>query len=384
MSAYQMLKQAYPTAEPNVVSLPNGANTKAIEDNYEFLNGYDEIVVCTDSDEPGQKVAEEIVKALAWARSRWSTCLTRMPTRCCSRIRAVYLSSISSRPRSMCQTGSGVVWMWSLTHLQDQRKGFELPYPLLNQKLHGLRKGELTTITAGSGIGKSTIAREIVYHMLDHHGLKMGLIFLEEPSSKPCYLNVAMDINIPVARIREDHTTVNKDKAKVSFDRLVHNDNFWFIDHFGSIKADSLLEKMRYLAVVKKCDFIVLDHLSMVISGLATTDERKDIDILMTKLAAFVNETGVGILNVVHLKRTGGVSFNHGGAVSLNDLRGSAALEQLSWNVLALERDQQDEENPNISQIRVLKNREWGYTGLCDTCEYNVLTGRHRSIIMGD
>jgi twinkle protein len=98
----------------------------------------------------------------------------------------------------------------------------------------------------------------------------------------------------------------------------------------------------------------------------------------LTEMASFVNESGVGIIAVVHLSRNKGkTSFNEGGQISLNDLRGSAALEQLSWNVLALERSQQaNDGTENQSVIRVLKNRETGWTGQADTCEYNFKTGR--------
>ena len=80
---------------------------------------------------------------------------------------------------------------------------------------------------------------------------------------------------------------------------------------------------------------------------------------------------------VVHLSRNKGkAAFNEGGQVSLTDLRGSAALEQLSWNVIALERNQQSADEKNISQIRVLKSREEGWTGVADVCEYDFDTGR--------
>jgi len=133
---------------------------------------------------------------------------------------------------------------------------------------------------------------------------------------------------------------------------------------------------MRYLVHSCDSDFIILDHISMVISGQESNNERKDIDLLMTNLAAFVNETGVGIAAVVHLKRPSSGSFTEGKEVSLSDLRGSGALEQLSWNVIGLERNQQDPENKNESQLRLLKNREWGSLGICDTLIFNPDTGR--------
>ena len=41
---------------------------------------------------------------------------------------------------------------------------YEYPYSGLNQVLNGVRFGELVTITAGSGIGKSSFCRELATH----------------------------------------------------------------------------------------------------------------------------------------------------------------------------------------------------------------------------
>ena len=56
------------------------------------------------------------------------------------------------------------------TELYDRlttTKVFEtVPYPFqgLNVKTHGLRKGEITTFCAGSGVGKSQVCKEIALH----------------------------------------------------------------------------------------------------------------------------------------------------------------------------------------------------------------------------
>jgi twinkle protein len=71
-------------------------------------------------------------------------------------------------------------------------------------------------------------------------------------------------------------------------------------------------------------------------------------------------------------------SYNDGGKISLSSLRGSAAIEQLSHNVIAIEGDQS--EAPNIRTARVLKNREWGDIGVADTMRYDSSTGRLRSV----
>jgi twinkle protein len=127
-------------------------------------------------------------------------------------------------------------------------------------------------------------------------------------------------------------------------------------------------------------DFTVLDHISIVTSGIESSSEgeRKDIDILMTRLQSLTQETGMGILAIVHLKRKNGTSFNEGGQISLSDLRGSGSLEQLSDNVYGLERDQQaDGADACKSTIRVLKCRETGDTGEADELLYDRNIGRN-------
>jgi twinkle protein len=123
------------------------------------------------------------------------------------------------------------------------------------------------------------------------------------------------------------------------------------------------------------CKWIFLDHVSIVVSG-QDGDERKMLDILMTKLRSLVEEVGVGMILVSHLKRPEGRGFEEGRETTLGHLRGSAGLGQLSDMVIGLERNQQDEEVKNETTIRILKNRFSGETGVACTLEYNQHTGR--------
>ena len=63
----------------------------------------------------------------------------------------------------------GIVAAKDLFHLvatEDKVSSVPYPYEFMNDKTKGLRKGELVTITAGSGIGKSAFVREIAHHLL--------------------------------------------------------------------------------------------------------------------------------------------------------------------------------------------------------------------------
>lgn len=61
------------------------------------------------------------------------------------------------------------------------------PYPFstgLTSLTQGLRLDELVLLTAGTGIGKSTTAREIAYALGQQHNIKVGLMMLEDNVKK--------------------------------------------------------------------------------------------------------------------------------------------------------------------------------------------------------
>ena len=132
--------------------------------------------------------------------------------------------------------------------------------------------------------------------------------------------------------------------------------------------------------MAKACnvDFVVLDHLHMALSALGdehTSDERKLIDYFVSKLRTLVEETGIGLLLVSHLSRTkdGNKGYEDGVQVSMNSLRGSQSIAQLSDMVISLSRDLQAENN--IAQVNVLKNRFSGETGKACDLHYDLATG---------
>ena len=127
-----------------------------------------------------------------------------------------------------------------------------------------------------------------------------------------------------------------------------------------------------------ECKWVVIDHLSIIVSDQDNNDERKAIDSIMTKLRTIVQETGVGMFLVSHLKRPDGKAHEDGGQISLAQLRGSASIAQLSDIVIGLERNQQheDAQERNTTTVRVLKNRFTGLTGPACYLYYDPLTGR--------
>jgi twinkle protein len=99
-----------------------------------------------------------------------------------------------------------------------------------------------------------------------------------------------------------------------------------------------------------------------------------------------VQETGIALICVSHLKRPDSKGHEEGAATSLAQLRGSGSIAQLSDMVIGLERNGQAEDatERNTTKVRVLKNRFSGITGPACDLLYSLETGRMTEITEQD
>jgi twinkle protein len=253
------------------------------------------------------------------------------------------------------------------------------PYDGLNKLTYGIRKGELVMVTAGSGLGKSQFLREIVWHILNNTEDNIGMLFLEEGVRKTARSLMSLAVNKP---IHLPDVEVSDAELKHAFDVTLGTNRLYLFDHFGSSSLDNIVNRVRYMAKGLNCGFVVLDHISIIVSGGDVGDERKALDAIMTRLRMLVQETGISLICVSHLKRPNDRGHEEGAATSLAQLRGSGAIAQLSDIVIGLERNGQavDMIERNTTHVRVLKNRFSGYTGGASDLLYNPSTGRMMEI----
>ena len=181
--------------------------------------------------------------------------------------------------------------------------------------------------------------------------------------------------------------TVATDEERLdAFNATLGTDRVFLFDHFGSTGVDNIVSRVRYMAKGLGCKYVVLDHVSIVVSAQANGDERKALDEIMTRLRMLVQETGIALFIVSHLKRPDSKGHEEGAATSLSQLRGSGSIAQLSDMVLGLERNGQaeDPEERNTTHVRVLKNRFCGTTGKATPLLYDHITGRMLEVLEED
>ena len=366
-------------AQPNwdVVSIPNGAPAakKAIQNNYEWINYYDKVVLFFDNDAAGTKAANEAAGVLPPGKvfigflDDYKDASEALQAGDSEAIRAVCnYDHTKYQPDGIVDAKTLLDLITTPTPPSDH----DYPFQGLQGKLHGIRYGELVTITAGSGIGKSSFCRAIATDLLAK-GERVGFLALEE-SMRNTSLGLMSNACGKSLHLGEQQ----RSELTEIFDNTIAKWNLHLFDGFGSYDPDHIYNRIEYMAAGLDTKVIFLDHLSILLSGLEG-DERRMIDTTMTKLRSLVERTGISLFLVCHTTTPpNGQSHEEGGRVQLRSLRGSRSIGQLSDAVIALERDQQSGSERDGTTVRVLKNRYSGEVGeACllnydlNTCKFN-------------
>ena len=364
-----------------VVSLKNGASSASrdIKENLEYIESFDNVVLCFDQDQAGF----DAVKACQDIISVGKLKICKLPMKDASdmlvngKVKEFTNAWWSSEPYSPAGVVRGKD-TWEFLMEEEDSLTVDYPWKGLNKLTYGFREKELVTITSGSGMGKTSIVKELEAYLLNTTDDSVAIIHLEESVARSVKGLMSIEANAPI-HIPQYERELSQEEKKALWQKAVGDKNVYIHNHWGSIEEDSLLNVIRNYAKGYDCKWIILDHLSIVVSEQdGSLDERKAIDAIMTKLRKIVQETGIGLFLISHLRRPQGKAHEEGGQVSLSELRGSAAIAQLSDIVIGLERNQQDDDPiiRNQTTIRVIKNRFSGLTGPACKLQYDSDTGR--------
>jgi twinkle protein len=373
------------------VSLINGADgaAKDIANNLEYLANFDEIILMFDQDDAGRAAVESAAAVLTGQTVLVATLPLKDASEChvAGKSEDIIKAIWNAKPYAPESVLFGEeIW----TRLQNRPEVTSIPFPewmpIMNSKVLGIRLGELDTYTSGSGMGKTTLIKQLQAHLLRTTDLNQAIIHLEEPleDTAESFLGVMMEKRLTLPEVREQVTQEDLrrtfEKVFMSKDRE-GNHRVYLHDAFGSMGSDEdLMNRIRYYAHAHNCKAIWIDHLSILVSGMGEDgDERRRIDQLMHNLKELTVELGIYIGLISHLKKaqSSGPSFEEGAVPSLDDLRGSGGIKQLSNSVYAMSRNQQAETEfeRNMVQVHVLKSRYTGDTGPADFIAFNKLTG---------
>lgn len=364
-SAYEMMGSRWP-----VVSVINGTGS-AYQDckrNFEYLNSFEHVVLSFDNDEPGVAAAKQVA-TLPWPAGKLRIMRHKLHKDAndykLANDGAKYVQEWWDAPKYMPDGLKIGTDLWD--EISNRPQHFQVDYPFegLNRLTYGIRLSEMVVFTAETGIGKTSILKEIEYSLLmnpevKEKGYGVGFIHLEEPNYDTALGLMSIHANKPF-HLPDTERTV--DELRVAYDAVINSTRVVIWDHFGSNSVDAVLDKIRHMSALG-CKYIVLDHLSIVVSD-QSGDERKQLDEIATKAKTLCMELNMALICVIHQNRQG-------------QIRGTAGVEQLANIVIKLYRDNtdNDEWRRNITKLVVEKNRFCGRTGPACWLSYNGVSGR--------
>lgn len=374
MAGFELMGSRYPAVAVTSASTAVSECRAA----YEYLDSFEKIYICFDTDEPktmpngevrypGQEAAEKVaglfkigkVHIVSLKEHKDANDYLRAGDG--AKFQKEWWAAPSYMPAGL-KKGSE---MWDEINKVENKFSVPWPYESLNRFTYGIRLSEAVIIQAPTGIGKTSFFKECEQHVLHHpdvveKGYGVGLLHLEESNTDTALGLMSIAINKP---LHLPDVEVTPEEKREAFDKSVNTDRLVIWDHFGSNSIEEVLSKVRHMAALG-CKYIFIDHLSIIVSD-HSGDERKQLDEISTKLKTLTMELNIAVLCIVHENRQG-------------EIRGSMGPEQLANLHLAMFRDKEDpnEWRRNVTKIVIKKNRFGRRTGPALWLWFNEATGR--------
>lgn len=336
-----------------VVSIKSGAQAaKSIsQKDHEYLNSFDEIVVCFDNDKHGRKAVEEFCNIFS------GKCLVvELPQ---GYKDAHEMLEQGQRDKFRHSWFNAKPWspkniVFPIDILDDIVNPPEyeiLPYPWngLNEQIFGLHFPEVIVLKAKPKIGKSLITAYIENHVLKNTDYKVADITVENTPEerartllsihmkKPLHLRLAgIDIGVKNEDVLKAGKEYFGDRRLVLFERD------------GMTDPRAILDKVRYFVTVLGCKVVIFDHINYL-GAYHESDERKSIDEVSNKLADLAKDLRFCLIIVSHVNDEG-KTF------------GSRNLVKAGYTIIDLDRDKSNpsEYIRNLTTVTVTESRRYG------------------------
>lgn len=354
------------------LSLAHGAKSAPdqFKKHLDYLQLWDEVVLMFDNDEHGREAADGCAEILMNAgisvkvvrvpdpHKDPSDCLVHRAT---AGLKKAFWDAQEYRPEGIK----------SFEELEAEMADFKVPegfpwfHPDLQAATRGRRPGEISLITAPPKVGKTEFTR--AQCLFDaQQGRKVGLVRLEEAGWRSFFGDVGMAMG------QRLHIEGKNPIGSPEYEEVAKTlrGQMYYYNHRGSLASDALFSKMTYLTLGVGCEIILLDHITIAVSGLDIQDERKALDVFLTKLVEMAQRTHAHLMVICHVKK--GVERVDGwDHLNLESFRGTGGFAQLTDTMIGLEQNHEDEKLKDVRRIRVIADRWLNDTGIKGHMKYS-------------
>ena len=371
MAAYEM-NGGFPS-----VSIRGGAKSavKDIKASLEYLETFDNVVICFDSDAAGVLAAAEVLPLFSPRKAKVCTLPLKDAGEMlkANKVREYtrhWWDAKAYKPEGVVSLSDTGVWDKFLKRGTEEVTPLPASFGSLNAMMNGgIAAGEVTVIGALTSIGKSTMVYNLVHGMYAESAKKIGCVFLEADVGETVEKLLSVYMGTNIADVPTDQRDYNLYHEK--YDELANSDKLHILDHQGALESDELFAKMQYLVKGLDCDIIILDPLQAAV----TSNDNGVIDGFMDKCLKLAKNTGVSIIIVSHMRKPNARNAHDVGEY---DLKGSGSINQIAFNTILLSRDKMTDDDyaRNCTQVQLVKCRRTGRTGVAGWLFYESKTSR--------
>lgn len=336
----------------NAVSVPLGStNFHWIEENWDFLEQFDSIIICSDNDEAGLKMQKECIYRLG----SWRTKVVEVPQ--------LYVDTTTNQRYSVNDLNEvlyyfgkekvmeiildakdspvpGVVDFADIEDIDlDALDGIPTGLPNLDRYLMKLFYGTLNIVTGINGSGKSSFLNQVICQCLDR-GENAYLFSGELPNFQAKnWLNFIFAGQRNVKECQYNESTFYKvtPEAKKAISEF-YRGRLYIRQDGESNKAADLLKSMEDSVRKYGTKLLILDNLTAI--NLESNDSNKydkQADFIMD-LIAFAVKFNVVVILVVHPHKIDMMR-----RLSKMDVQGISAIIDLAHRIISLYRVQESD-----------------------------------------
>jgi len=310
------------------LSVPFGGGTgnkqQWIDTEYHNLDRFDEIIICMDSDDAGQKAAGEIAERLGIERCRIAELPFKDANECLlngvteDEMWQALETARFLDPEELANASAFLQDTIDAFYKKDAGL-FQSPWDSLNHNFQ-FRESELSLINGVNGHGKS----QIVGHLM-LEAIRQG--------TRCCVASMELKPGMLLKRLTRQATCapMPPEEEIIAANKFISN-GLWLFSLTGTAKASRLLEIFSYANRRYGIQFFVIDSLMKCGIGETDYDAQKEF---MDKLCDFKNKHNAHVVLVTHSRK----SDSEEKPTGKMDVKGTGAITDLVDNVFIIWRN---------------------------------------------
>ena len=232
-------------------------------------------------------------------------------------------------------------------------RGIPTGYKRLDKMTHGLQDGALIVLAARPGMGKTSLAMNLVEHAALRAGKTCAVFSLEMPRAEIVQRLICAYANVSMKKALDGQLSAKEWKKLMLASDQLKKSNI-YIDDSSRVTPAEILSKCRRLKSTKgKVDMVMIDYIQLMSGGdskMAGAENRQqEIASITRDLKIMAKELEVPVIALSQLRRI------QSKEPQLTDLRESGAIEQDADIVMFINRPEVTATKEEIESGQIVK-----------------------------